>query len=102
MGSGAFLQRGTATKRCYKAPPQKQMARRGGPFAAGGTAVPACYSGVMFAACLPFGPCFTSKLTFREMCEQIFAAAVRRDETKTLCIIEPLHNTGCHFLIHSI
>ncbi len=26
--------------------------------------VEAVYSGWMFAACLPFGPCFTSKLTF--------------------------------------
>jgi hypothetical protein len=31
----------------------------------GGNAdVLACYSGWIFAACLPFGPCFTSKLTF--------------------------------------
>jgi hypothetical protein len=26
--------------------------------------VPCAYTGLMFAACLPFGPCLTSKLTF--------------------------------------
>ena len=36
-------------------------------------------------------------LDFREMREQVFAAAVRCDEAKALCIIEPLHNTCCHF-----
>jgi hypothetical protein len=32
------------------------------------------------------------------MCEQVFTTAVRRDETKTLCIVEPLHRTCCHLL----
>jgi hypothetical protein len=31
----------------------------------------ACYSGVMFAACLPFGPCLTSKLTFWFSCRDL-------------------------------
>src|SRR5260370_31812004 len=38
-----------------------------------------------------------ASLHLREMCEQVFSAAVRRDEAKTLCIVEPLHSTCCHF-----
>jgi hypothetical protein len=30
-----------------------------------------CYSGVILAACLPFGPCFTSKLTFWFSCSDL-------------------------------
>src|SRR5476651_664274 len=30
------------------------------------------------------------------MGEQLFAAVVRRDETKTLCIAEPLYSSGRH------
>ncbi|WP_172160862.1 hypothetical protein [Paraburkholderia elongata] len=35
------------------------------------------------------------------MCEQIFAAVIRRDEAQTFLIIEPLDRAGCHlpFLI---
>ncbi|CAM2158346.1 conserved hypothetical protein [Paraburkholderia tropica] len=33
---------------------------------------------------------------FREVCEQVVAAGVGRDEAKTLCIIEPFDNTGFH------
>jgi hypothetical protein len=36
------------------------------------------------------------RLDFREMCEQIVAAIIGRDEAKTLCIVEPLDRTGCH------
>src|SRR5690349_15546029 len=32
----------------------------------------------------------------REMREQVFAAAVRRDEAKALCVVEPLDGTSCH------
>jgi hypothetical protein len=29
--------------------------------------------------------------------EQVFTAAVRRDETKTFCIVEPLNSASRHF-----
>ncbi len=32
-----------------------------------------------------------------EMCEQIFAAFVGRDETEAFGIVKPLDNTVCHF-----
>jgi len=32
----------------------------------------------------------------REMCEQVFAAAIRGDETEALRVIEPFHCAGCH------
>jgi len=35
------------------------------------TGVKAGYSGWMFAACLPLGPCFTSKLTFWFSCRDL-------------------------------
>jgi hypothetical protein len=38
-----------------------------------------------------------TSLDFRKMREQVFAAAVRRNETKALCIVKPLHCTCCHF-----
>jgi hypothetical protein len=70
------------------------------------------YSGVIFEACLPFAPCVTSKLTFlvllqrfeavalnlRKMREQVFAAAVGRNEPKALRIIEPLRYSCCRYL----
>jgi hypothetical protein len=31
-----------------------------------------------------------------KMREQVVAAIVRSDKTKTLCIVEPLNSTGCH------
>lgn len=31
-----------------------------------------------------------------EMCEEVFAAAVRSNETKTLSVVEPLNGTCCH------
>src|ERR1700712_2328450 len=33
----------------------------------------------------------------REVREQIVATFIRRDETKTLCIVEPFDRTCCHF-----
>ncbi len=65
----------------------------------------------MLAACLPLGPIFTSKLTFwfsckdlkpppanfRKMREQILAAVIRLDETKTFRIVEPLYGARRHF-----
>src|SRR5260370_18216266 len=38
-----------------------------------------------------------ASLHLREMCEQAFSAAVRRDEAKTLCIAEQLPTTCCPF-----
>ena len=38
-----------------------------------------------------------TSLDFRKMREQVFAATVRRNETKALCIVKPLHCTCCHF-----
>src|SRR5260370_6155966 len=38
-----------------------------------------------------------ASLNLRKMREQVFSAAVRRDEAKTLCIVEPLYSTCCHF-----
>ena len=35
-------------------------------------------------------------LDFGEMREQVFAAVVRRDESKTLRVVEPLHCSSCH------
>lgn len=47
---------------------------------------------------LPFGERLESvRLDFREVCEQVFAACIRSDETKTLCVVEPLNRTSCHF-----
>ena len=71
-----------------------------------GVTPPGCCS----PAC-PSGPGVTSKrdlLAFlqrlesrhvdrREVREQIFAAAVRRNESETLGVVEPLHSTCCHF-----
>ena len=31
-----------------------------------------------------------------EMCEQVFAAIVRGNETETLRVVEPLYSTVCH------
>ena len=38
-------------------------------------------------------------LNLRKMREQVFAAAVRRDEPKSLRIVEPLYGTCRHLLI---
>src|ERR1700676_4602761 len=35
-------------------------------------------------------------LNLRKMREQVFAASVRRDESKSLRIVKPLHSTCCH------
>jgi hypothetical protein len=32
------------------------------------------------------------------MCEEIFAAAVGRDETEAFRIVEPLHGASCHLV----
>jgi hypothetical protein len=31
--------------------------------------------------------------------KQILSAVIRRDEAKTLCVVEPLYSTGCHLVI---
>src|SRR5438876_3793372 len=33
----------------------------------------------------------------REVCEQVFAAAVRRNESEPLGVVKPLHSSSCHF-----
>lgn len=38
-------------------------------------------------------------LNLRKMREQVFSAPVRRDESKTLRIVEPLHCTCLHHLV---
>ncbi len=38
----------------------------------------------------------TAHVDRREMREQVFASIIRRDETKTFCIVEPLYSTVCH------
>ena len=38
-------------------------------------------------------------LNLRKMREQVFTAAVRRDEPKSLRIVEPLYGTCCQLLI---
>jgi hypothetical protein len=60
------------------------------------------YFGCILAACLPFGPCFTSKLTFWFSCsyltfclnlgevrKQVLATVVRRNKSKAFHIVEP-------------
>ena len=68
------------------------------------------YAAWMLAACRPLGPLVTSKETFwpffqgfetvhvdgGEVCEQIVAAFVGGDETKTFCVVKPFDCTGCH------
>jgi hypothetical protein len=36
------------------------------------------------------------RLDLGEMSEQILTTIIRRDETETLCIVEPLNSTCCH------
>jgi len=64
----------------------------------------------MLEACFPLGPVVTSNETFwpsfsdlnpgmlnrREMCEQIFAAAIGRNETKAFGVVKPLYSSCCH------
>jgi hypothetical protein len=38
----------------------------------------------------------TFAANFRKVGEQIIAASVRRDESKTLAVVEPLVDTGIH------
>jgi hypothetical protein len=38
----------------------------------------------------------TLHVDLREMCEQVFAAAIRGDEAEALRVIEPFHGTSCH------
>src|SRR5260370_14241695 len=38
-------------------------------------------------------------LNLRKMREQVFPASVRRDEPKSLRVVEPLYGTCCHLLI---
>jgi hypothetical protein len=40
----------------------------------------------------------TGSLDCREVCEQVFAAIIRRDEPVTLSVIEPLDGTRSHKL----
>jgi hypothetical protein len=36
------------------------------------------------------------------MGEQVLSTVVRLDETETLCIVKPFHNTGCHRSIRKL
>src|SRR5689334_10605710 len=40
-------------------------------------------------------------LNLREVRKQIFATAVRGDETKAFCVVEPLHSTCTHAYLPS-
>lgn len=40
----------------------------------------------------------TASPNFGEMREEVVAAVVRRDEAEALCVVKPLHSTGCHFV----
>jgi hypothetical protein len=51
--------------------PEMTLARQGGPMCGQEREFRRCYSGVILAACLPFGPCFTSKLTFWFSCSDL-------------------------------
>jgi hypothetical protein len=62
------------------------------------------YGSLMFDACLPLGPCTTSKLilcpSLRDlkpfMRKQVFTFVIRSDEAESLRIVEPFDCTGCH------
>ena len=49
---------------------------------------------LVFLECLE-----TTALNRGEVREEILTTAVRRNKTKTLGIVEPLHNACCHVLI---
>ena len=49
---------------------------------------------------LAFFQCFeTIHVDCREVSEQIFAAFIRSDKTKTLSVIKPFYGTGCHEIL---
>lgn len=51
---------------------------------------------------LTFLQCFKAWHLYRGIVnEEIFAAAIRGNESKTLRIVEPLHSTRCHICIPS-
>ena len=55
----------------FRLSPEMTLARQGGPMYVREREFRRCYSGVILAACLPFGPCFTSKLTFWFSCSDL-------------------------------
>src|ERR1700761_7618842 len=55
----------------FRLSPEMTLARQGGPMYVREREFRRCYSGVILAACLPFGPCFPSKLTFWFSCSDL-------------------------------